>query len=49
MSHCDDCKKQVMASGGGTYCRFHQQELCRDIEPHCYTCGKKIGGLNSKM
>ena len=44
MSYCDDClekmKGKCVASGGGTYCRFHQQELCRYIKPHCKICGK---------
>lgn len=43
MSHyCKKCKKPVMASGGGTYCRFHQQELCHVLEPHCHSCGVSL-------
>jgi len=40
--YCKDCKKPIMASAGGTYCRFHKKELCDVIKPHCYSCGKDI-------
>jgi len=38
--YCEKCKKPIMASGGGTYCRVHQMELCRVARPHCYSCGE---------
>ena len=39
---CENCKTKISASPGGTYCRFHKQELCRTIKPHCYSCGKQL-------
>lgn len=36
---CENCRKPVMASGGGTYCNVHKKELCRVVKPHCHICG----------
>jgi hypothetical protein len=47
--YCKEHQQKIMASGGGTYCRFHKQELCRHIEPHCYQCGKKIDEVEKKL
>ena len=44
MSYCEIHKGNIKASGGGTYCRFHQQELCRHINPHCSICGRSVEG-----
>jgi len=38
--YCDKCRKPIMVSAGGTFCRFHGQELCRITIPHCQSCGK---------
>lgn len=39
MNVCENCEYPV-ASGGGSYCFYHKQELCIAVKKHCYMCGK---------
>jgi hypothetical protein len=43
--YCDDCNKKRnprAGVGGGTFCAFHKQEICKHLEPHCHRCGKPL-------